>query len=236
MTFSTASKGRISIDNLSVTFSSRGRDLSAVSDINVSITPGAFVCLLGPSGCGKSTLLNCIAGFVRPTLGSVSVDGQLVDQPGPDRGMVFQNHSLFPWKTVLKNVSLGPEISARSGSSPEATARTFLNMVGLSEYEDYYPNELSGGMQQRVGIARAVVNKPPILLADEPTGNLDPQLSGEIMTLFRQFNAVGVTTLIATHDLHLVKQSGKRVLTLSDGQLVHDGLLFDDASESEVYV
>ena len=117
MTISPVSKGRISIDNLSVVFSSRGRELAAVSDVYISIEPGEFVCLLGPSGCGKSTLLNCIAGFVKPTLGSVSVDDQLIDAPGPDRGMVFQNHSLFPWKTVLKNVSFGPEISARSGSS-----------------------------------------------------------------------------------------------------------------------
>ena len=107
MTISPVSKGRISIDNLSVVFSSRGRELTAVSDVNISIEPGEFVCLLGPSGCGKSTLLNCIAGFVKPTLGSVSVDDQLIDAPGPDRGMVFQNHSLFPWKTVLKNVSFG---------------------------------------------------------------------------------------------------------------------------------
>ena len=134
MTFPSASKGQVLIENLSVVFSSRGRELSALADINVSIKPGEFVCLLGPSGCGKSTLLNCIAGFVKPTLGSVSVDGKLVDSPGPDRGMVFQNHSLFPWKTVLKNVSFGPEISMRGGSSPDATARTFLNMVGLSDY------------------------------------------------------------------------------------------------------
>ena len=99
--------GQINLRSLSVSFSSRGQDLLALQDVNVSISPGEFVCLLGPSGCGKSTLLNCIAGFVSPTLGSVEVDGDLITSPGPDRGMVFQNHSLYPWKTVLKNVSFG---------------------------------------------------------------------------------------------------------------------------------
>ena len=106
-------RGQINLRNLSVSFSSRGKDLLALQDVNVSISPGEFICLLGPSGCGKSTLLNCIAGFVSPTLGSVEVDGDLITSPGPDRGMVFQNHSLYPWKTVLKNISFGPEITLR---------------------------------------------------------------------------------------------------------------------------
>ena len=225
MTISSVSKGRISIDNLSVVFSSRGRELAAVSDVNIFIEPGQFVCLLGPSGCGKSTLLNCIAGFVRPTLGSVSVDGQLIDAPGPDRGMVFQNHSLFPWKTVLKNVSLGPEISARGGSSPDATARTFLNMVGLSDYEDYYPNELSGGMQQRVGIARALANYPSVLLMDEPFGALDSQtrslMQDSLMKLWRDLK---LTVVFVTHDIDEAIILADRVLVMGSqpGRVVSD--------------
>ena len=104
-------QGRVSIENLSVSFSGRGHDVLAIEDVNVSIHPGEFVCLLGPSGCGKSTLLNCVAGFVRPTLGSISVDDEVVTGPGPDRGMVFQQHSLYPWKTVLQNVAFGPEVT-----------------------------------------------------------------------------------------------------------------------------
>ena len=225
MTVSSVSKGRISIDNLSVVFSSRGRELAAVSDVNISIEPGEFICLLGPSGCGKSTLLNCIAGFVKPTLGSVSVDDQLIDAPGPDRGMVFQNHSLFPWKTVLKNVSFGPEISARSGSSPEATARTFLNMVGLSDYEDYYPNELSGGMQQRVGIARALANYPSVLLMDEPFGALDSQtrslMQESLMKLWRDLK---LTVVFVTHDIDEAIILADRVLVMGSqpGRVVSD--------------
>ena len=99
-----ATQGRVSIDNLSVSFSSRGKDLLAIQDVNITIKPGEFVCLLGPSGCGKSTLLNCVAGFVQPSLGSISVDNELITGPGPDRGMVFQQHSLYPWKTVLQNM------------------------------------------------------------------------------------------------------------------------------------
>lgn len=225
MTFSSASKGQILIENLSVVFSSRGRELSAVSDINVSIKPGEFVCLLGPSGCGKSTLLNCIAGFVKPTLGSVSVDGKLVDSPGPDRGMVFQNHSLFPWKTVLKNVSFGPEISMRSNSSPDATARTFLNMVGLSDYEDYYPNELSGGMQQRVGIARALANYPSVLLMDEPFGALDSQTRSLMQdSLMRLWRDLKLTVVFVTHDIDEAIILADRVLVMGSqpGRVVSD--------------
>ena len=225
MSIPSVSKGQISIQNLSVVFSSRGRDLSAVSDVNVCIEPGEFVCLLGPSGCGKSTLLNCIAGFVKPTLGSVSVDGQLIDSPGPDRGMVFQNHSLFPWKTVLKNVSLGPEISARSGSSPEGTARTFLNMVGLSDYEDYYPNELSGGMQQRVGIARALANYPSVLLMDEPFGALDSQTRSLMQeSLMRLWKDLKLTVVFVTHDIDEAILLADRVLVMGSnpGRVVND--------------
>ena len=119
-------QGRVSIENLSVSFSSRGHDVLAVEDVNVSIHPGEFVCLLGPSGCGKSTLLNCVAGFVRPTLGSILVDDEIVTGPGPDRGMVFQQHSLYPWKTVLQNVAFGPEVTGRGMGPPKRTAQTFF--------------------------------------------------------------------------------------------------------------
>jgi NitT/TauT family transport system ATP-binding protein len=159
--------------------------------------------------------LNCIAGFVSPTLGSVEVDGDLITSPGPDRGMVFQNHSLYPWKTVLKNISFGPEITSRGASAPEATARTFLQMVGLSKYENHYPHELSGGMQQRVGIARALANYPRVLLMDEPFGALDSQtrslMQENLLALWRDLH---ITVVFVTHDIDEAVLLADRILVM----------------------
>ena len=139
---------KVSIDNLTVSFSIRVQYVLVIEDVNISICPGEFVCLLGLSGCGKPSLFNCMAGFVKPTLGSISVDGEAIAGPGPDRGMVFQQHSLYPCKTVFQNIEFGPEVTCRGKGSPKNTAQTFLRMVGLSKYAEYYPHELSGGMHQ----------------------------------------------------------------------------------------
>jgi ABC-type lipoprotein export system ATPase subunit len=158
-------KGHVVIAGASVTFG-RGRQRhAAVERTSLEAKPGEFVCLLGPSGCGKSTLLNCVAGYVRPSEGTVTVDGVAVERPGPDRGMVFQQYSLFPWMTIRENVRFGPRV--RGAASPDAIADTFLELVGLSRFASRYPGELSGGMQQRVGIARALANYPSVLLMDE---------------------------------------------------------------------
>ena len=225
MDYSINSKGQILVEHLSVSFSTRSRDLVVLEDVNIQINPGEFVCLLGPSGCGKSTLLNCVAGFVKPTLGSVSVDGALVVKPDPDRGMVFQDHSLFPWKTVLKNIAFGPEITSRGGSSPEAIARTFLNMVGLTQYADYYPHELSGGMQQRVGIARALANYPSVLLMDEPFGALDSQTRFLMQeNLLNLWSDLKITVLFVTHDIDEAVLLSDRILVMGaqPGRIVSD--------------
>ena len=218
-------KGRVSIEQLSVVFSSRGRDIQAVQDVNIVIEPGQFICLLGPSGCGKSTLLNCLAGFVKPSLGSVSVDDELITGPGPDRGMVFQQHALYPWKTVLQNISFGPEVTGRGHSSPKSTAMTFLKMVGLSQYADYYPHELSGGMQQRVGIARALANYPRLLLMDEPFGALDSQtrlmMQENLLNLWRELS---ITVVFVTHDVDEAVFLSDRILVMGSnpGRVVCD--------------
>jgi NitT/TauT family transport system ATP-binding protein len=147
----------------------------ALDRVDVEMTEGSFTSLLGPSGCGKSTLLNMIAGFVRPTAGEVLVDNRPVAGPGSDRGMVFQEYALFPWRTAAANVTFGPMIQRKSRNEQRALAERYLKLVGLSEHVGKYPSELSGGMKQRVAIARALANGASVLLMDEPFGALDAQ-------------------------------------------------------------
>jgi len=183
--------------------------------------------LTGHSGAGKSTLLKLIIVMERASQGQVIVDGQnlnkmkigQIPQLRRNIGVVFQNHQLLFDRTVFDNVALPLVISGYQPREAGRRVRAALSKVGLQGKERQFPQALSGGEQQRVGIARAVVNKPPILLADEPTGNLDPELSREIMELFQQFNRVGVTVLIASHDLSLIEKMGHRVLGLKHGRL-----------------
>ncbi|MEP0574379.1 MAG: ABC transporter ATP-binding protein [Roseobacter sp.] len=206
------------IDDVSIVFSGRNSNTVAVTNTSTEIMPGEFVCLLGPSGSGKSTLLNAVAGFIPPTTGSVRIDGETIEQPGPDRGMVFQQHSLFPWKTVLENIAFGPRVSGRGTGSTLREAGAFLEMIGLSKYADSYPKELSGGMQQRVGIARALANYPSVLLMDEPFGALDSQtramMQENLVSIWREF---GTTVLFVTHDVDEAVFLADRVLIMSAG-------------------
>lgn len=172
----------------------------ALDDLDIEIRPGEFVALLGPSGCGKSTLLNVVAGILKPTSGRITVDGKPVKGPNPDCGIVFQNHSLFPWMSVLENVAFGPKMLGRA--DPIGTARTFLSLVGLEKQASAWPSSLSGGMQQRVGIARALATYPPVLLMDEPFGALDAQtrsiMQEELLKIWSQFKT---TVVFVTHDI-----------------------------------
>lgn len=218
-------KGHVVIDDVSIVFPGRHSDTVAVKSTSTEIKPGEFVCLLGPSGSGKSTLLNAVAGFVTPSTGQVLVDGEHVTKPGPDRGMVFQQHSLFPWKTVLQNIAFGPRVSGRGGGIPEREARAFLDMIGLAKYADSYPKELSGGMQQRVGIARALANYPSVLLMDEPFGALDSQtravMQESLLSIWQEF---GTTVLFVTHDVDEAVYLADRVLIMSagPGEIIRD--------------
>jgi cell division transport system ATP-binding protein len=206
----------------------------ALSRINFAVEPGEMLFLTGHSGAGKSTLMKLIMQMERPSNGQIMVDGQDLNRMSNSQiphyrrniGVVFQNHQLLFDRSVFDNVALPLQIAGLPHHEIGRRVRAALDKVSLLEKERLNPIVLSGGEQQRVGIARAVVNKPTMLLADEPTGNLDPELSEEIMTLFRQFNEVGVTIMIASHDVELLKRMNKRILGLVEGKLVHDGVLW----------
>ena len=206
-----------------------GKD--ALRRINFELPAGQLTFLTGHSGAGKSTLLKLIMMIERPTQGQVFVEGQNLNGFSTRQvpflrrkiGMVHQNHQLLFDRSVFDNVALPLVIAGFARADIGKRVRAALDKVGLLNKEKLNPIMLSGGEQQRVGIARAVVNKPPLLLADEPTGNLDPALSAEIMDLFHDFARVGVAVLIATHDLSLIARYRHRLLTLREGRLIHDG-------------
>jgi NitT/TauT family transport system ATP-binding protein len=197
-----ARRGLIEIRDLGVVFPSSGAPIEAVKDVSLRVEPGEFVSLIGPSGCGKSTLLNIVAGFVRPSSGSARLDGEAVRRPGSDRGVVFQQYSLFPWLTVRKNVEFGLRMQGVAASTREASARTLLGLAGLLAFENHYPDQLSGGMKQRVGIVRALATSPQVLLMDEPFGALDAQtrvVMQEILT--NMWQKLRISVLFITHDI-----------------------------------
>ena len=203
---------------------------SALLDVNFHIDAGEMVFLTGHSGAGKSTLLRLILMLEQATGGQVVVNGRnlsktstrLTPRVRRQIGMIFQDHKLLSDKTVFDNVSLPLIIAGMRYSEIRKRVRVVLDKVGLLNKEKNWPLMLSGGEQQRVGIARAIVGMPPVLLADEPTGNLDPKISNELFGLFRQLNGQGVTVLIASHDLTLIRSMGQRVLVLSAGRLIDD--------------
>lgn len=195
-------KGHVAIRNLSVAFGNGSGQVQAVNDVSLEVEPGEFVSIVGPSGCGKSTLLNVVAGFVSPTLGMVRVDGKSIKGPGADRGMVFQQYSLFPWMSVRRNVEFGLKMQGMDKSQRETAARTLLGLAGLLSFENHYPDQLSGGMRQRVGIVRALATSPQVLLMDEPFGALDAQtrvVMQQILTnIWQKFR---LSVLFITHDI-----------------------------------
>ena len=202
----------------------------AITELSFDLAAGEMAFVTGHSGAGKSTLLKLIALVERPTRGQILVNGQNLGQVRRRRipqvrrgiGMVFQDHRLLMDRSVFDNVALPLVIAGAGREETARRVRAALDKVGLLGREHEAPVTLSTGEQQRVGIARAIVVKPPVLIADEPTGNLDPQLSAEIMGLFSEFHQVGTTVLIASHDLPLIKRMGKRVLVLDHGRLIDD--------------
>lgn len=199
---SEAVKGLISIEQVGICFGGPNNLIEAVAGISMRVQPGEFISIIGPSGCGKSTLLNAVAGFIQPTFGTIGVDGVPVVGPGADRGMVFQQYSLFPWLSVRKNVEFGLKMKGMPRSQREATARTLLGLAGLLAFENHYPDQLSGGMKQRVGIVRALATSPQVLLMDEPFGALDAQtrvIMQQILTnIWQRFR---ISVIFITHDI-----------------------------------
>lgn len=204
---------------------SYGRGLYGLRDVSISIEKGEFVFLTGPSGAGKSTLLRLLLLEERPTEGTAIVNGRNLTRMRPSEvqayrrsvGFVFQDFKLVPSKTVFENVSFALRVLGTPLDQQRRRTYQVLKWVGLQHRQQAYPLELSGGEQQRVAIARALVNEPQLVLADEPTGNLDPDLSLEIMNLFRDINASGTTVLVATHDRELIKWVGRRTIHLEHG-------------------
>ena len=198
-------------------------DFVAVDDINLEIAPGEFVCLLGPSGCGKSTLLNVVAGFVEAAEGRVLVGDAPVQGPDASRGMVFQSSdALFPWLTVRENVAFGPRMRRTAGQRRRELCDHYLQLVGLVDFDARFPRELSGGMQQRVQIARVLANEPSVVLMDEPFGALDAQ-TREVMQreLERIWHETRPTVVFVTHDITEALLLGDRIVTMTAGPAAH---------------
>jgi NitT/TauT family transport system ATP-binding protein len=197
-------------------YSHRKAQTLAVQDLSFSVAEKEFLCLLGPSGCGKSTALRLIAGFIQPSSGEVRVNGDLVRQPGADRGVVFQRHNLFPWKRVRQNIEFGLRMKGTPENERKGIVSDYLKVMKLEDFADSYPFMLSAGMQQRVGLARAYANDPDILLMDEPFGSLDAQTAGRMRELLlRVWNENRKTVVFITHDIEEAIRLGDRVLVFS---------------------
>jgi NitT/TauT family transport system ATP-binding protein len=218
----------LSLEHLSKTYFDpySGREVAAVRDVSFSVQPGEFVAVVGPSGCGKTTILNMIAGFLPHTGGDILLDGKPVQGPGRERGVVFQSFALFPWKTVLDNVGFGPKMRGLPRPECERIAREYLELAGLGHAAERYPNELSGGMQQRVGVVRALANDPEVLLMDEPFASVDAQTR---MTLQEELTRIWEerrpTILFITHDVGEAVFLADRVIVLSKGTVLKELLI-----------
>jgi len=215
----------LTLRNLSKTYFDpyAGAHVTAVQGVSLEVREGEFVSIVGPSGCGKTTLLNMIAGFIPVTGGEILLDGRAVHGPGPDRGVVFQSFALFPWKTVHENVAFGPRMRGLAKAECEKIAREYLALVGLTDAAGRYPADLSGGMQQRVGVARALANNPDLLLMDEPFASVDAQTR---MTLQEELTRIWLerrpTIVFITHDVEEAVFLANRVVVLSKGRVLKE--------------
>jgi NitT/TauT family transport system ATP-binding protein len=214
----------LSIKNLTKSFPKDGGEMLAIEDLSLEVKDGELICLLGPSGCGKTTILKIVAGLQPATSGSLLLNGAEITGPGSDRGMVFQEFGLFPWRTVKKNIEFGLEVQGKNEEEKESISRQYIELVGLTGFENSHPNQLSGGMKQRVGIARALASNPAILLMDEPFGALDAQTRNQMQKeLLRIWQETKKTVLFVTHSVDEAVFLADRIVVLSarPGRIKH---------------
>jgi NitT/TauT family transport system ATP-binding protein len=207
---------KLTIDNLKKTFPLEEGELVAIETFDLEVESGEFICLLGPSGCGKTTVLRLVAGLDTPTSGTICLEGKAISGPGSDRGMVFQEFALFPWRTVRKNIEFGMELKKVPKEERHRISQKYIDLVGLDGFENAHPYELSGGMKQRVGIARALANEPEVLLMDEPFGALDAQtrnlMQKELLRIWRETKK---TVLFVTHSVDEAVFLADRIIIMS---------------------
>ena len=207
---------KLIVRNIEVVYKRDGIKLKVVENLNFNVTENEFLCILGPSGCGKTTILNTIAGFIKPTEGQILLNGRCITEPTKEIGVVFQHNVLFPWRTVKENIIIGPKINGVSKSKIKKISDYCLDLIGLEKYANYYPNELSGGMQQRVGFARALANNPEIILMDEPFSHLDALTRIELHEqLLKILNKYKKTIIFVTHDVDEALILSNRILIMS---------------------
>ena len=209
---------RIAFQNLSVDFQTESGPLRVVDDVSLSIHESEFICVVGPSGCGKTTLMNVLAGFVKPTQGQVLLDGQPVQGPGRDRGVIFQEYGVFPWLTVEQNIQFGLKLgsSKTPASERDAVCRKYLALMGLTDFAKAFPKTLSGGMRQRLAIARAYAAQPEFLLMDEPFGALDAQTRSKMQNLLLEvLEREGKTVMMITHSVDEAVYLASRIVVVT---------------------
>ncbi|MDX1976706.1 MAG: ABC transporter ATP-binding protein [Pseudanabaenaceae cyanobacterium bins.68] len=220
-----ATKGLVEVEDLTIAFMRNGHSTKVLESVYFRIEPGEFVCLLGPSGCGKSTILNAIAGFIKPTHGHIYLDRQHIEKPDADRGFVFQQYSLLPWKTTFENVEFGLKIRGVPKQKRKEIVEEYLNRVGLFKHRNAYPHQLSGGMQQRATIVRSLVGSPSVLLMDEPFAALDAQTRRMMQELLLEiWSELKLTVIFVTHDIEEAVFLGDRVFVMG----VNPGRIMED--------
>lgn len=217
--------GRIEVERLSIRLGRGAQAFEAVQSLSFGVEAGEFVCVLGPSGCGKSTLLGALAGHLQPSAGELRVDGRPVSAPAPERGMVFQQNTLLPWRSVLDNVAFGLKMQGVGKAERRRQAAEFLRLVGLEDFAGHWPAQLSGGMQQRAEIARVLINRPRLLLMDEPFGALDAQTRSRMQELLLDiWTRIRTTVVFITHDIDEALFLADRILVMSPrpGRFIED--------------
>ncbi|AAO35953.1 ABC transporter ATP-binding protein [Clostridium tetani] len=206
----------VSLKDINLSYSGEKGDVSALQNINLDINEGEFICVLGPSGCGKSTLLKIIAGFLKPSDGTAAMDGQIINEPNWHRGVVFQSPTLYPWLNIHDNVAFGLKMRKFPKNDIEELTNKYLDLVGLNDFKNLKPYELSGGMKQRASLARVLVNKPRMILMDEPFGALDALTRENMQTLIRTiWTKTKNTVFLITHDVDEALSLATRIIVLS---------------------